>query len=112
MKTLTDEEKMSFPISIWDKMLYDDVQEIRLDVYYNDKGYPANIHDLGAADIDKYRIALINEICKRNGTEKIWRISSDAFAIEAKDSNCGSFELQYKGLILKILKKTVLIKCQ
>jgi hypothetical protein len=111
MKMTLDEEDLSFYLNVMDKIIYENVQEFNLDIYYNDKGYPANIHDLGAGEnIPKYRISLINEICKRNNTNDIWRVSSDAFAIIAKNSNCGSFKMEYKGIILNILKKSILIK--
>jgi len=111
MKKTLDEEELSFPLNVMNKILYENVQEIHLDIYYNDKGYPANIHDLGASEnIPKYRIKLINEICKKNNTNDIWRVSSDAFAIMSKSSNCDSFKMKYKGIILNILKKSIMIK--
>jgi hypothetical protein len=53
---------------------------------------------------------LINEICKNNNTNNIWRISADAFAIEAKYSNISYFEFKFKEIISNVLKKTIAIK--
>jgi hypothetical protein len=111
MKTKIDDYELCFPINIWDKMIYENIQEFRLDIYYNEKGYPANIHDLyGAKEVDDFKLSLINEICKNNNTDNIWQISSVAFAIESKCSNIGNFEFKYKGIISNILKKTIIIK--
>jgi len=105
-----DEYVLSLPVNIWDKMLYENIKEFQLDIYYNDKGFPANIHDLyGIKAVNEFRIALINEICKKNNTNDIWRVSSDSFAVISKKTNCGNFEMEFKGKVLKILKKTILI---
>jgi len=110
MREILDEFELSLPVNVWDKILYEGIQEIKLDIYYNSIGYPAKIHDLGAAEnIPKYRLALINEICIKNNTNDIWRVSGDAFAIKSKKSNCDSFEMEFKGINLNIKKKTIVI---
>jgi len=111
MKNKIDDYELSFPENILDKMIYENIQEFILDIYYNEKGYPANMHDLyGANEVNDFRLSLINEICKNNNTDNIWQISSVAFAIESKCSNIGNFEFKYKGIIANILKKTIMIK--
>jgi len=111
MKEAFDEFELSFSFNVWDKILYENNQDFLLDIYYNEKGYPANIHDLGGeAFINEYRLALINEICMKNNTDDIWRVSSDAFAIVSKKSNCGYFEMEFKGQVINILKKTIFIE--
>ena len=110
MKVVLDENDLSFPVNIMGKILYENIWEFKLDIYYNDTGHPGKIHDLGAGEnIPKYRLALVNEICKKNNTNDIWRVCSDAFAIISKNSNCDSFKMEYKGVVLNILKKTILI---
>ena len=110
MRTIIDEYEMSFPANIWDKMLYEGVNEIRIDIYYNDHGHPKLVHDaFGASAINEFRLAVINEILKRNATDEIWRVSGDAFAIVSKDSNCTSFALEFKGIEHIIRKKTIRI---
>jgi len=111
MKETIDENELSFPVNIWEKILYHNVHELQLDIYYNETGFPAKLHDLyGASEINKYRLVLINEICKRNNTNDIWRVSGDAFAVISKKTNCGNFNIKYKDLTLYILKKTVIIR--
>lgn len=113
MKKVIDEFELSFPLNIWEKMLYENVHEFQLDIYCNDRGFPANIFDLGGSElINKYRLILIDEICEKNNTDTIWRVSSDAFAIIAKGKNCNSFEIKIRDINLKILRKTVLISLQ
>jgi hypothetical protein len=101
-----------FLTALWDKLLYKGVQQFQLDIYHNSTGYPAKIHDkYGAAAVPDYRLALVREISRMNITDDIWWFDSDAFAIISKPSNCNSFDLVYRELTLKILKKTVTINC-
>jgi hypothetical protein len=109
MKDKIDDYEVS-PANIWEKMIYENIQELSLDIYYNEKGYPANIHDLGAEAVNEFRLSLINEICKNNNTENIWMVLGGAFAIESQYSNIGSFEFKFKGITSNILKKTIIIK--
>jgi hypothetical protein len=102
---------LSFPIGVWQGLLYRNAKEIKIDAYYNSTVHPTLIHDtFGAGELDKFTLAVINEILERNSTDKIWRMHADAFAILHKDSNCGSFNLNYRGLEHVILKKTIEIK--
>jgi len=109
MKKTIDEFELSFPLNIWNKILYENIEKFQLDIYYNETGFPPKIHDLGKAEIDKFRLVFINEVCNRNNTDEVWRVSSDAFAVMAKRTNCGNFKIEYREVIFNILKKTVLI---
>ena len=112
MESKLDEARLSFPINIWNKMLYENVLTFHLDIYYNDKGFPANIHDaFGAEGVDDFRYTLMNQILNKNEIEheQIWRISSDAFAIVSEASNCGFFDFDYKGHNIKVMKKTAVL---
>jgi hypothetical protein len=105
-KETIDEYEMSAPINIWGRILYENMKEIKIDIFYNSHGHPKFIHDaFGAAEIDKFRLAVINEILERNSVGEIWRMHSDAFAILSKDSNCASFKMNYRGIEHVILKK-------
>ncbi|HCL56335.1 MAG TPA: hypothetical protein DHW82_04925 [Spirochaetia bacterium] len=111
MNGYLNETDLSFPINIWNKFLYYDTNEIKIDVFYNSNGYPKYIHnEFGAEDVNKFRINLIEEIKKKNNTKDIWRLSSDAFAIIHDLNNCEDFDFEYKGIKQKILKKMILIK--
>jgi hypothetical protein len=93
---------------IFQDMLYHGVEVVKIDIYYNEGGHPKYVHDeFGALAIDDFRSVVINEIAKRNSTNKIWRASTDAFAVMHKDSNCGSFTVDFKGIKHDILKKTI-----
>ena len=110
MKEKIDEYELSLPVNVWSKILYNNINEIKLDIYYNDKGHPSNIHCFyGAKAINEYRLLLINEICIKNNTNDIWRVSSDAFAILHKGSNCDAFKIKYRDQEMNILKKTIII---
>ena len=112
MVAILDEFKHSFPINVWSKLLYDGVSEFHLDIYYSEKGFPAVIHDaFGNDGINGFRNSLVSKISTMNSTNDIWRVASDAFAVVSKASNCGGFDIIYKGVCVRILKKTVLI-CQ
>jgi len=111
MKQVIDEVEWSF--QIWDKILYGKLQSIMLDIFYNEDGHPKHIHDaFGASAINEFRLAMVNEILSRNSTDDIFRISGDAFAIAAKDTNCDSFVMYFRGIKQQILKKTILINPQ
>ena len=76
---------ISLPINIMNLFLYEDQKELCLDIYYNDKGFPAVLHDkYGAMRIEDYRLKLINHILQKNNTENIYRVSSDAFVVMGK----------------------------
>ena len=110
MRTIIDEGYMSFPANVWEKILYKHISEMEVDIFYNDHGHPKHVHDaFGALAINEFRLAVINEICKRNSTDEIWRVTSDGFAILSKDSNCASFTLDFRGIKHTILKKTIKI---
>jgi hypothetical protein len=111
VKYVLDEFELSFPVNVWNKMLYDDLEEIKIDIFYNESGHPKQIHDaFGASAINDFRLAIINEILSRNFENEIWKISSDSFAIVHKCSNCDSFTIYFRGIKQTILKKTVLLK--
>jgi hypothetical protein len=111
MKYDLDEFEFSFPINVWDKMLYEGLTEVKIDVFYNEFGHPKLIHDtFGASVINDFRLAVVNEILSQNSASEIWRISSDSFAIIHKDSNCDSFLIDFRGIKHKILKKTILLR--
>ena len=91
-------------------MLYDDVEEIAIDVFYNAEGHPKQIHSaFGAIAINEFRLAFLNEIITRNSTDEVWRISHDGFAIASKPSNCDSFTIEFSGVAQTILKKSIRI---
>jgi hypothetical protein len=110
VKETIDEYEMSFSVNAWDKVLYDGVKEIKIDIFYNAEGHPKQIHDsFGASAIDEFRLAVINEVLERNSADEIWRISHDGFAITSKESNCASFTVEFRGIKQTILKKTIKI---
>ena len=105
-----DEFEMSFPINVWNEVLYNDIAKIKLDIFYNSHGHPKYVHGaFGTSAIKEFRTVVINEILERNAVEKAWIVSSDAFAIMSKDSNCDSFKVDFRGIEHTILKKTIVI---
>ena len=106
-----NEYELSAPIYIWEPLLYNNKNNIKLDIYYCENGFPKDIHDnYGADAINEFRIKLIEKIKENNNCNDIWRISSDAFAILYNKNNCGYFIFKYKKKKIKILKKTIQLK--
>ena len=113
MRTCLDEFELSFPINIWNRILYENVSEIEIDIYFCKGGYPRQIGDsFGSEAVNEFRLILVNEILLKNNTDDIWRVSSDAFAIFSKCSNCTGFSIDFRGINVDIAKKTLLIKVQ
>ena len=107
MKSELDDD-LSFALNIWDKMIYKNINEFKLDIYYNEGGYPSIIHCLyGANAVPDFKLALVNEILARNNTDDIWCVWFVEFAIISKASNCDGFEMDYRGHKFNILKKTI-----
>ena len=108
MKTELNEYDLSFSIGVWGRMLYENVSSFKIDIYHNERGYPSNMHDvIGGAGTEKCELYLVNKICEKNQTDDIWQVSSFGFAILSKPSNCGEFELDFKGVTLNIKKRTI-----
>lgn len=99
------------PNPLWNIVLYKD-EMIKIDIYYNSIGHPKYIHDeFGSEGILEFRIMLVKEILARNkACHEVWRVSSDAFAILHSTENCDEFELKYKNLTNKILKRTFVMR--
>ncbi|WLE97268.1 MAG: hypothetical protein QTN59_00240 [Candidatus Electrothrix communis] len=105
-----DEYEVSFPVHVWEQILYEGLKEIVIDVYYTEGGFPKEIHDeFGTESVESFRVMLVEMIKSKNNCNDIWRLSSDGFAVKHKSGNCSRFELVYKNIQIKILKKTVTI---
>ena len=108
MKTELDEYDLSFSKGVWSRMLYENISSFKIDIYHNERGFPGMIHDsFGAKGTKECELYFVNTICEKNQTDDIWQVSSFGFAILSKPSNCGEFELDYKGVILNIKKRTI-----
>ena len=112
MRIKLDENELSFSVNILGRLLYENLSGFMLDIYYNDRGFPAKIHDaFGAEGVNGSRLALVNRISEYNNTDDVWQVASFAFAIISNPSNCVEFELEYNGEVLSIKKKTIIIQC-
>ena len=105
---------MGYPSNIpgiIDNLLYDSRDSFEFDVYYTSEGHPRAIHDkFGASEIQLFSDELRKEIKKRNSAEKTWQFSAFGYGVESIQGNCGSFEMEYRGMVIPILMKTIEFK--
>jgi len=105
-----DENELSAPIQIWEKILYDNQNEMKLDIYFTENGFPSEIHDrYGSAELDTFLISLINLLKAKNDCKEISRVYSAGFAIPYNEKNCDEFEFSYKDVKYNIRKKSIKI---
>ncbi len=105
-----DEHELSFPVHVWEQILYKGLNNITIDIYYTEGGFPKEIHDeFGIESVELFRLMLVEMINYKNNCNDIWRVSSDGFAIKHKNDNCSQFEFVFKNKHIMILKKTVTI---
>jgi hypothetical protein len=92
-----------------DELLYRDKESVALDIYFHERGHPAQLHDIigGTEALAQLTQLLIEQIKNKNGTSAIWQVSGYGFAVEHDEKNCPGFVLNIQGIPHKITKKTM-----
>ena len=94
--------------SIGEIMVYEDMDDKCLDIYYYSKGYPSDIHDeYGALAVQDFCNEIISKLESLNSN--ICRVCSAAFAIPYSDKNPARLLVEFKNRTYELKRKTVQI---
>lgn len=97
-------------LHIWRKVINGE-ENVTIDVYYIEAGFPKHIHDkYGAKEVERFEIELIETIKSENHSDNIWRVLPEGYAVPSKSDNIAGFSFTYKEFTFDVLKKTVAVQ--